>query len=1208
MKLKALLLFILFHQCLFIFSQETNPNSSNNLLFEDKNGNLIINPSEQEEYLAKQQKATEIYVKNNRIKAGNPVPVQLCSNGGFEEFVNENGVNVLKNFQYTVADPIKPIQCKSVTQSANLSIKQYNPNDIGLMASTVPSNFIDEFIGNIDAFDQYCLKLNYKGSRSTMTLVQAQRFKTDNETVLKFNYKAVLQSVPGNGHLNEQPYIKARIVDKNGNVVSEFCLTGDPQNCIFTQANFLVGGSIILYTKNWQSGELDISSIPNNENFTLEFMTTRCGLGGHFGYSYIDDICMSHSNESLQGSIELDPLFQSCPTSPVSICGGFTIPNSGDVKATVKSIELKVYDSSNKLIYNTTKTASLDLDKKRFCFDLDLTVLPNTTTESYNVSASINYDIDISQITCTGTSFNEITDADANSGWDISFLNCDPKCTLKLETANLSLCDDNKNGKEIFDLTNLEPLVAVNQTGITFSYFAKIDDAMADKNPIVNFKNYDTFSTTLFVRATLDPSCYKIIAVKLIVRNPTANISGVLNVCNGATLLTATKGVSYLWSNGETTQSISVDRTGLYSVTVTDALGCKAVGEVTIIPNQVAAQPTIKITQPSCSVFTGSIEITSPASEYSFDNGRTWVTNSKMNNLPIGTHYIKIRTASGCESYSTKINLVPFLTSFPSYTKIDPKFCGDVGSITITTPSTSYSFDDGLTWGTSDTSINLPSGNYHIRVKDALGCISNYNNVELNSQFLPPPKFTVSNPYCSNLGSITITTPATEYSFDGGTVWQTSNTMTDLKVGSYIVSIKNDKGCTSSTAYVYLNSLENSYPEYEKIEAGCNTYGSIKIKTLGDLYSFDNGVHWTTNPIMDNLNGGSTMQLMVQKGGTCKSRGQFVGMYSYFRPLPVANDYEVTYCDDLNDGSEVIDLTDYNSNLTPNPASNQFEYYTSLAGAENSDRNTKILDYKTHKLSNSNNTVYVKLISQYGCSSIVALKFTFLDSPKIKMEDKYTLCEDKSVYINAGMGYYSYLWSNGEKTQIINLTEPGDYWVNVTEKHGTLICDSTKKFNVFMSNPATITSITTEDWSDAENVISVYQTGLGDYEYSLDDRTYQDNNTFTNLPDGEYMVYVRDKFGCGTTSQDVYLLMYPRYFTPNGDGHNDTWKVKFSDVEVGLTVGIYDRHGKLIKTLVSNTGEWNGTLNGAALPATDYWFVVTRANGTQYKGHFSLKR
>ena len=46
-------------------------------------------------------------------------------------------------------------------------------------------------------------------------------------------------------------------------------------------------------------------------------------------------------------------------------------------------------------------------------------------------------------------------------------------------------------------------------------------------------------------------------------------------------------------------------------------------------------------------------------------------------------------------------------------------------------------------------------------------------------------------------------------------------------------------------------------------------------------------------------------------------------------------------------------------------------------------------------------------------------------------------------------------------------------------------------------------------------------------------------NTFTNLPSGEYTVYVNDKNGCGLSKKDIYLLMYPKYFTPNGDGYND---------------------------------------------------------------------
>jgi hypothetical protein len=44
---------------------------------------------------------------------------------------------------------------------------------------------------------------------------------------------------------------------------------------------------------------------------------------------------------------------------------------------------------------------------------------------------------------------------------------------------------------------------------------------------------------------------------------------------------------------------------------------------------------------------------------------------------------------------------------------------------------------------------------------------------------------------------------------------------------------------------------------------------------------------------------------------------------------------------------------------------------------------------------------------------------------------------------------------------------------------------------------------------------------------------------------------VRDKNGCATVTDEVYLLMYPKFFTPNGDGFNDTWKIKFSDNEIG---------------------------------------------------------
>lgn len=345
---------------LIIFSFLTIQTKGQHKKMEDIHGHLITDSIQKKLLLKKNAFEKELNSKNTVINKASLNAAHLCSNGNFEEFENQSGNNVLKHYLYTTTDPYNPTQCVTQNVTSNQYILQYDPNQTTLMAGTVPSNHIDEFIGNIAGFDQFALKINYKDSGITSSVVQAKRFKTNNENEVIFNYKTVLQSIEESGHLNEQPFFKARIIRNNGTVVNEFCVIGDPTNCIFTQAPNFEAGSIILYTQNWQTGSLDISSIPNNEEFTIEFTAARCGLGGHFGYAYIDDLCLKHSDENLQGSIELDPLYKICPTLPFSICGKFTLPNSGGVSATIESITLNVYDQTNVSVYSTTATSSLD--------------------------------------------------------------------------------------------------------------------------------------------------------------------------------------------------------------------------------------------------------------------------------------------------------------------------------------------------------------------------------------------------------------------------------------------------------------------------------------------------------------------------------------------------------------------------------------------------------------------------------------------------------------------------------------------------------------------------------------------------------------------------------------------------------------------------------------------------------------------------------
>ena len=106
---------------------------------------------------------------------------------------------------------------------------------------------------------------------------------------------------------------------------------------------------------------------------------------------------------------------------------------------------------------------------------------------------------------------------------------------------------------------------------------------------------------------------------------------------------------------------------------------------------------------------------------------------------------------------------------------------------------------------------------------------------------------TIIEPFCSNLGSITITTNATEYSFDGGNTWQSSNTLNNVNAGNYILKIRNQDGCTSPNVYINVYNLENSQPNYSIDPAGCDKYATLTINTLGDEFSFDNGLTWSTS-------------------------------------------------------------------------------------------------------------------------------------------------------------------------------------------------------------------------------------------------------------------------------------------------------------------------------------------------------------------------
>ena len=592
-------------------------------------------------------------------------------------------------------------------------------------------------------------------------------------------------------------------------------------------------------------------------------------------------------------------------------------------------------------------------------------------------------------------------------------------------------------------------------------------------------------------------------------------------------------------------------------------------------------------------------------------NGNLFNTTSLLQN---GITYYASQTINGCESERIGVTVnvednqppVPNLTTLPTIT-------GDCLTQITTFPTATDVCAGAITATTvSPLSYSL-RGTYTIlwNYDDGNGNSINQNQtVTISSP--PLPTTTSSQTFCiqqnTTLSSIVITGQNIKW-HDALTNGNLLANTTLLQNGITYYASQTINGCESERAPVLINIQNTAAPTGNSTQTFCTSQNP----TLNTIVITGTSIKWYDNSTLGNilpdttpLQDGQTYYATQTING-CESTSRLTITVVLISTLP-ANNYEELFCDDLNDAKEMVDLSSYNSSIISNTIGYNFTYYKSISGATAETANDKIANFSNYKLVIGENKIYVRINSNTPCYAVAELKLTLYPKPIINIQDIVPICENKTITIDAGAGFASYLWSTGETTQTISVANPGSFSVTVIDDYDTISCSSTKNFEVKKSNKATIKTIETKDWTDNENTITVFAAGEGEYEYSIDGYNYQTSNQFTGLTSGKYTVLVQDKNGCGTATDEVYLLMYPKFFTPNGDRYNDTWKIKFSDIEAGLTVKIFDRYGKLIKNLVTNDDSWNGTYNGSPLPADDYWFIVTRDNGLEYKGHFSLKR
>ncbi len=252
---------------------------------------------------------------------------------------------------------------------------------------------------------------------------------------------------------------------------------------------------------------------------------------------------------------------------------------------------------------------------------------------------------------------------------------------------------------------------------------------------------------------------------------------------------------------------------GTYNYTVTNNVGCSSIPSASVTLNAVLgapAAPIVVITQPTCTVATATITVTSPTAglTFSLDSGLYGVypIGGFTGILP-GSHTLILQNASGCLSPFTNITINPQPASpaAPIVVVTQPTCTVSTGIITVTsdTIGNTFSLNTSLFAAYPTGGYVVPAGTYNLSIQNNSGCIpSTTNNIIVNVQPASPTGIASATTITCSGGTSTLSVVATggvlpyEYRLSSG--FQSANTF-NVGAGTYTVTVKDANGCTGNT-------------------------------------------------------------------------------------------------------------------------------------------------------------------------------------------------------------------------------------------------------------------------------------------------------------------------------------------------------------------------------------------------------------------------
>ncbi|MCU4188099.1 T9SS type B sorting domain-containing protein [Flavobacterium sp. HXWNR29] len=648
---------------------------------------------------------------------------------------------------------------------------------------------------------------------------------------------------------------------------------------------------------------------------------------------------------------------------------------------------------------------------------------------------------------------------------------------------------------------------------------------------------------------------------------------------------------------------------------------------------------TVFTTVSDCGVYT--LPAVSFGGYYTAPNGGgTQITDLNITSSQVVYYFTTTTTLPNCTSnlnYNISINPLPLVDIIPSGT-----YCGEF-VLPVLTNGTYYTLSGGPTvigqqqlfsGNRIDLSgANLPPGTYYIyNGLDANGC-ENESSFTIFLNPFPPADNVTGRTECLpyTIGTITNGTVYTAFGGpSGGGAVVSSTQVFDTTQTFYLYNIDNTTGCEINRPFTIIYSgvnlpLFNDQPVCEND----NFQLPVLTHVAPTPFNYTIGYFYDTagvNPVppgtvFNTPNTTTTIYVYAVNGDRiiCTQEDSF--------------DIVVSETPNLSTLGLVFDTDECGTYVLPTlPVTAYNINYYSQSGGNATDliTNLNISTPGTYTY-----YVYASAIGNPNCNDEISFTFTVHPLLDITLQGGI-ICVDSqtgTVYstytIDSGLNpaFFTVNWYlNGTLMGTgasYTASQAGVYdveFIKLTPDVGANCNYNNTTVTIIQSGPAvadfTVSSAFENNTFITVNIID----GFGDYLYQLeypngDLSELQSSNVFSNLATGEYFINIFDTLGdCSPTRLGpIYIINYPNYFTPNGDGINDNWNIWDLSQQSDAVISIFDRYGKFLKQISPAGLGWDGTFNGEKLPSTDYWFTVdylpqNSQTRQVFRAHFSLKR